>query len=104
MSRGTQELAEILEPYVSIEETLSLLSLHLYEVFAGTQKYSQLYEALFSLPTDSMSRREALAEILSKVMVLMEDVVFHARGLREQADKALDEVDRDDEGSVTLST
>lgn len=97
MPKDTQELHEILEPYISVQEALSLLTLNLYEVYDGARKFIPHYERLSSLPEDRSSRRDALIDILVDMKVLIEDVMYHAKELHEQIDKGLDEIDPEDE-------
>jgi hypothetical protein len=97
--KGMAELREILQNYVTEPRNLSLLTLHLYEVREGAQRYLDLYEHIFALPSGDTSRRDALLDVLIGMMVLMEDLTEHASELRKEIDTATDEIDKDDEAT-----
>jgi hypothetical protein len=99
MSRGTQEIAEILQ-HISTQKTLALVSLNLYEVYDDARRYSQLYEHLFSLPEGDTSRKGRPHDVLVDIKVLIEDIVFHSNELHEQLDGALVQIDPERESSA----
>jgi len=91
--RGVQEIEDILGDYVADPKSLSRLSLQLYEVCDVAKKYIGHYEKMFGLPSDPSARREVIAETLTAIMVLMEDMEDHVRWLREETRSSLDTYD-----------
>lgn len=95
--RGMTELEELLRPFVSDRKTLTLSTLQLYEAYEGCQKYLGLYENLFKLPADDLARREALADTVVEIKVLIDaDLKWHMEELVKEVDRALEEVCPDD--------
>lgn len=95
--RSVNELKEILESYIPgglIDKTISLLALHLYEISDGCRRYSGDYEAIFSAPKGSPGR-ENVADRLTRIKVLLEDVSYHIEELTKELDFFLDRLDAD---------
>ncbi len=87
------ELERILGKFELDAETLSLLTLHLYEIYKSSSRYIRYYESLFDIPKDPAGEREQVAERLTEMMVLMEDVVWHSQDLTKTIRRALEKLD-----------
>jgi hypothetical protein len=93
MAEDIEALRSLFRPHVKDPRTLSQLTAQLHEVLEGAEKYIVKFRSLFSLPSDAYARREALAELLTEISVLVEHTGWHEVELRKEIESALREID-----------